>query len=240
MDITRSLKYLACIVILLALLAGPMKVIWMPWLSLKYSAELLAEDDGLGLVTWAPEAAKHWGVAIVQPLSTATNGFSSIKSVAAFTLMDIVETASQKDAGEVAPSLLQATSPSVRYIGLLAAHRAGTPFRSPEALIVELQQEIKKPPLFNTTEAVISIEVAGRIGIQEISDALIRNLNTALTPSMVASASCVAAGAMHSRPELIAALRTAVSRKDFPYRAACEQSLGKLIANQHPVGPLQK
>lgn len=212
------------------------RVLWLPWVSPTYSAELLARDDGLGLIIWAPSAARRWGVAVVQPFSVATSNFSSIRSVAAFTLLEIVSNEPKEDVAGVAEILLAADSPTGRFIGFFAAQRAGITLSDRAIRALELRSTAERTAVSNNIDVIVAIRVAGMTGINEISDALARNLRTSSTPSMVASASCAAAIGMSENPELIAAMQTAILRSSFPDRPTCARALIKMIgANARPV-----
>lgn len=136
------------------------------------------------------------------------------------------------DLAQAAPLLLASKSSVGRYLGLLAAHRARIVPADHAARSRELQGAIERVPVSNDMDAVIAIRVAGALGAPEAGDALARNLLAPLTPSLVASASCVAAAGMPAAPQLVDALRAAIARADFPARAACEQSLDTLVGRQ--------
>ena len=202
-----------------------LRVLWLPWISPSYAADMLATDDGIGLAFWVPSAASHGGVRVIKPMAISTNSFALLRPVAAFTLLDIVSHEPAHELVQVVPTLLEAHSAVGRMLGFLAAYRAEVALvdraqRSDEVLTIASQSVID-----NDIATAIALRVGGATGLNEVEPAVIRNLASAATPSMIVSASCVAAAGISNSSDLEAALSAALLRLQFSDRSACASAL---------------
>jgi hypothetical protein len=220
----RALAITTSLVIAVSLFAL-LKVTWLPWISPSYAADLLAKDDGLGIVVWAPSAAKFWGARVIEPLSHSTEGFSKLRPVAAHTLLDIVSRDQGHELTQATPILLAANSSVGRMLGLLAANRAEMFIPEHSARVNEVRQLAMQVVTENDTTTEIALRVAGMTGMDEVAPALVRNLASDTTPSLVVSASCIAAAGLPINNEVLEVLQLAMAKPNFPDRPACARAL---------------
>ena len=231
MRLNRVIYLIFPLLVLCVLVLFP--VTWKPWVSPRYAAQYLVDDDGKGLAFWIPAAAKRWGSRIYAPLAEATQNFDFLaKEVETRTVLEMVTMDGPAVPSDVVAKLLSSKSVPAGLLGMYALSVRGQSVTPGGANLVDpvslLIKEMAHEPMdADDISLRLALAVVAQAKLPGAIPVLKNYLAKPFRPYWTVVAACKALEAVPERNEAIAVLETVVRNTGVP-RPECAGSLARI------------